>query len=62
MSVIYILVPITTLLAALAVWGFIAAVRSGQFDDLETPAIRMLHEEEEEEEEGDPSASMSSGR
>ncbi len=46
MSVIYILLPITALLAALAVWGFIAAVRSGQFDDLEGEASRILMDED----------------
>ena len=47
MSVIYVLVPVASLLAAAAVWAFIRAVRSGQFDDLDTPAIRMLYDEEE---------------
>ena len=48
MSVIYILVPAATLLAVAAVWAFIRAVRSGQFDDLDTPAIRMLHDDEDD--------------
>jgi cbb3-type cytochrome oxidase maturation protein len=47
MSVIYVLVPVASVLAAAAVWAFIRAVRSGQFDDLDTPAMRMLHDEEE---------------
>jgi cbb3-type cytochrome oxidase maturation protein len=29
----------------LAVTAFIVATRRGQFDDLDTPAIRMLHDE-----------------
>lgn len=48
MSVIYVLVPVASVLAAAAVWAFIRAVRSGQFDDLDTPAVRMLHDDEEE--------------
>lgn len=48
MSVIYVLVPVASLLAAAAVWAFIRAARSGQFDDLDTPAVRMLHDDEEE--------------
>jgi len=49
MSVVYVLLPVALLLAAAAVWAFIAAVRSGQFDDLETPAHRILHDDEDEE-------------
>ena len=47
MSVIYVLVPVASLLAAAAVWAFIRAARSGQFDDLDTPAVRMLHDDDE---------------
>jgi cbb3-type cytochrome oxidase maturation protein len=36
-------------LAAGGVAAFIWAVRRGQFDDLDTPAVRILHDEEEEE-------------
>jgi cbb3-type cytochrome oxidase maturation protein len=32
-----------------AVAAFIWAVHHGQFDDLETPAVRVLHDEEEQE-------------
>jgi cbb3-type cytochrome oxidase maturation protein len=46
-SVIYILLPLALLLAGVALLVFIWAARSGQFDDLETPAMRILHEDEE---------------
>ena len=42
MTVLYVLVPLALGLAALAVAGFRWAVRDGQFDDVETPALRML--------------------
>jgi cbb3-type cytochrome oxidase maturation protein len=42
MSVIYIMLPVALLLAALAVWGFIRAVRGGQYDDMDTPAMRAI--------------------
>ncbi|HRQ74001.1 MAG TPA: cbb3-type cytochrome oxidase assembly protein CcoS [Phycisphaerales bacterium] len=42
MSVIYLVLPLAVVLAALGVWAFIRAARQGQFDDLETPAARML--------------------
>ena len=48
MSVIYVLLPVATLLAIFFVIAFIWAVRRGQFDDLTTPAVRILHDEEED--------------
>jgi cbb3-type cytochrome oxidase maturation protein len=46
MEVLFILLPVAVALAAVAVGVFIWAARSGQFDDLETPGIRMLHDDE----------------
>ena len=46
MSVIYILLPLALILASGAVLAFIWSVRSGQMDDLETPALRILEDEE----------------
>jgi len=48
-SVIYVLLPVAILFAAGALWLFIRSVRSGQYDDLDTPAVRMLHDDEDEE-------------
>jgi len=45
MSVLYIVLPLALLIAAAAVIAFIWATRSGQFDDLDTPAVRMLHDD-----------------
>jgi len=47
MSVLYIVVPIALTLAALAVYAFARAVKQHQYDDLDTPALRMLHDDEE---------------
>jgi len=44
-SVIYILLPVALLFAGVALWAFIRMVRAGQYDDLDTPAIRMLHDD-----------------
>jgi cbb3-type cytochrome oxidase maturation protein len=46
MAVIYVILPIALVLAAAAVAAFIWAVRHAQMDDLETPAMRMLHDDE----------------
>ena len=45
MSVIYFVFPLALGVAAVAVIAYIWAVRSGQFDDLETPAVRILHDD-----------------
>jgi cbb3-type cytochrome oxidase maturation protein len=45
MEVITILIPIAILLAASFIVGFIWMTMKGQYDDLETPAMRMLIEE-----------------
>ena len=42
MSILYLLIPLALLLLGAAVWAFFWAVGSGQFDDLDTPAMRIL--------------------
>ncbi|HEX7507612.1 MAG TPA: cbb3-type cytochrome oxidase assembly protein CcoS [Polyangia bacterium] len=51
MSVIYVLLPLAFALGIAAVWAFVRATRAGQFDDLDTPAHRILHDDE-----GEPNA------
>jgi cbb3-type cytochrome oxidase maturation protein len=46
MSVIYIVLPLALLLAGAALAAFLWAVRKGQFDDLDTPAIRIALEDD----------------
>lgn len=46
MSVLYIVVPLALLIAAGAVLAFIWATRTGQFDDLSTPGVRVLFDDE----------------
>ena len=46
MNVLYLLVPLAIVLAAVGVAAFLWAVRNGQFDDAETPALRMLMDDE----------------
>lgn len=46
MEVLYILVPIALLLAAVIAIIFFWAIRSGQFDDLEGPAHRILMDDD----------------
>lgn len=42
MTIIYFLIPLSILVLVLAVGAFFWAVRSGQFDDMDTPAWRIL--------------------
>ncbi len=46
MSVIYILLSISIIVAIVFFIAFIVAVKSGQYDDSYTPSIRMLFEDE----------------
>lgn len=45
MSVIFIVLPLALIIVASAIWAFVRATFSGQFDDLDTPAIRMLQDD-----------------
>jgi cbb3-type cytochrome oxidase maturation protein len=47
METIFVLLPLALLIATIAVGFFIWAAISGQFDDLETPAVRILFDDEE---------------
>lgn len=50
MSVLYIALPVALMLALAAVLAFAASVRNGQFDDLDTPPLRMLYDDVEQKE------------
>jgi len=45
MSVLYIVLPLALLVVATAVAAFLWAAKRGQFDDMETPAVRALHDD-----------------
>jgi cbb3-type cytochrome oxidase maturation protein len=44
-SVLFVLVPLAIGLVAIFVGAWVWSARSGQFDDLDTPAIRALHDD-----------------
>jgi cbb3-type cytochrome oxidase maturation protein len=46
MSVIYLLITISIIVAVLFLGAFIKAVKSGQYDDVYTPSVRMLFDDE----------------
>lgn len=55
MEVLYLLVPLAIVLVIVMVWAFFWSIRSGQFDDLEGPAHRILmdHDDSPQETTGD---------
>jgi len=46
-EILYLLVPLAVVLAGVIVWAFLWSIRSGQFDDLEGPAHRILMDDDD---------------
>jgi cbb3-type cytochrome oxidase maturation protein len=46
MNILLLLIPLSLLLLGVAVWMFVWAVRRGQFEDLDTPALDILRDDE----------------
>ncbi|SEI78811.1 cytochrome oxidase maturation protein, cbb3-type [Allopseudospirillum japonicum] len=47
MSIIYILIPISLIFLAIAVYIFFWAVDNGQFEDLDGPAYSILYDDDD---------------
>ncbi|AMW06216.1 cbb3-type cytochrome oxidase assembly protein CcoS [Gemmatimonas phototrophica] len=45
MSVLFLVLPLALIVVGAAVAAFVWSARSGQYDDLDTPAVRMLRDE-----------------
>ncbi len=52
MTSLFVLIPLALGMLGVAVGAFFWAVRSGQFDDLDTPAVRVLLDSEDEHDAG----------
>jgi cbb3-type cytochrome oxidase maturation protein len=48
MNIFYLLIGVSLLAALIFLGAFIWAVRNGQFEDNETPSIRILFDDDEE--------------
>jgi cbb3-type cytochrome oxidase maturation protein len=46
MTVLFIVLPLAIVMAAIFLTVFIICVRRGQYDDLDTPPLRMLFDDE----------------
>lgn len=47
MNILFLLIPISVIIMGIAVWVFLWAIRSGQFEDLEGPAHRILMDDDD---------------
>ncbi len=47
MEILYLLIPLAVVLMSLAIGFFLWTVRSGQYDDLEGPAHRILMDDDD---------------
>ena len=56
MNALLLLIPLSLVLLVLAIWAFVWAVRRGQFDDLDTPALDILADDEDGRREAKPPA------
>ena len=46
MEALYLLIPLSVIVVFIALWVFFRAMDSGQFDDLEGPAMRILQDDD----------------
>jgi len=47
-EILYLLIPLSIVLLIAAVWAFVWAVKSGQFEDLEGPAYRIIMNDDDD--------------
>lgn len=47
MSALFVLIPLAMVFVFVAIGAFIWAARSGQFDDMETPRVRVLFDDDD---------------
>lgn len=48
MNMLFVLIPLAIVLLLVAIGAFFWAVRSGQFDDLDTPAVGILLDDDDD--------------
>ncbi|MCG6886401.1 MAG: cbb3-type cytochrome oxidase assembly protein CcoS [Proteobacteria bacterium] len=47
MSILFLLIPLAMVFLGIALWAFLWAVKSGQFEDMEGPAHRILMDDDD---------------
>ena len=53
MSMLYVLIPLAIMLLAFAVWALLWAIKSGQFDDLESHGWSVVLDDDQKPPPGD---------
>lgn len=46
MDILFLLIPLSIIILIVAIWMFIWAVKSGQFEDMEGPAYRIIMDDD----------------
>jgi cbb3-type cytochrome oxidase maturation protein len=46
-KILYLLIPLSLVIMGVAIWVFLWAIRSGQYDDMEGPAHRILMDDDD---------------
>lgn len=54
MNILFLLIPLSLMLLALAIWAFFWAVKNDQFEDMEGPAYSILFDEDEKKPDNKP--------
>jgi len=54
MSTLFLLIPLAMMFVFVAIGAFVWAAKSGQYDDLETPRMRVLFDDEPPAPRADP--------
>ncbi|MFA7095630.1 MAG: cbb3-type cytochrome oxidase assembly protein CcoS [Gammaproteobacteria bacterium] len=62
MEILYLLIPIAVIVLVVAIWAFLWAIKSGQFEDLEGPAYRILMDDDDPRIPGPATENEPSGR
>lgn len=62
MDILYLLIPLSLVFVAVIAYVFLWAVKSGQFDDMEGPAHRILMDDEPTAQPEKPAAQAKSDR
>lgn len=59
MNILYLLIPLGLVLLSLAMWAFFWAVRTRQFDDLDSPGVQILLDDDRSPQRRDPADEIS---
>lgn len=47
MEILYLLIPLAVVILIGAIWAFLWAIKSGQYEDMEGPAYRILMDDDD---------------